>query len=129
MHLPNGMTTELCIWKLNCMNKLVFLASCLLSLQAISADWGGKAAVIDNMYVYSNFIVVVQGDNYAGDAGECNNNNKWGFYWSNFDTELSQRVYSTLLAAYLSKTPIRPLFTSSVCGPEGNKEFNGNFIL
>ncbi len=110
------------------MNKYLLVFSLILSSGAYSSDWGGKKAVIDYMYVYTNTLIVVQGDNYAG-AANCKDDTKWGLYWSSFDEATAQRIYSTLLAAYISKTPIHPIFDSAGCGPEGQKKFNGNFVL
>ncbi len=106
--------------------------SLILSLFFISnvyaADWGGKSAVIEQMYIYPTSVVIVQGDAYAGKAG-CNNNNKWSFYWSSLDPKVADRVYSALLAAYTSKTPIKPIFHDTECGPENAKKFIGSIVF
>ncbi len=100
----------------------------LASFSVQASDWGGKSDVIKAMYVYSKSVIVVQGDAYAGKAG-CNNNNKWSFYWSDLDPKVSERVYSALLAAYTSKTPIKPIFHDTECGPENAKKFTGSFVF
>lgn len=105
---------------------IAFLLTLIAPLQA--SDWGGKTAVIDKMYIYSTSVIIVQGDVYAGTAG-CNNNNKWSFYWNDLDEKVAERVYSALLAAYTSKTPIKPIFHDTECGPENAKKFTGSFVF
>ncbi len=100
----------------------------LLTTQLKASDWGGKSAVIEKMYIYPTRVIVVQGDVYAGKAG-CANNNKWGFYWDSLDEKVADRVYSSLLAAYASKTPIKPIFHDSECGAENAKKFTGSFVF
>lgn len=110
------------------MKKILIAVSLLFSLSLNASDWGGKSDVIKAMYVYSTSVIVVQGDVYAGQAG-CDNNNKWSFYWSELDPKVAERVYSALLAAYTSRTPIKPIFHKTECGPENAKKFTGSFVF
>ncbi len=110
------------------MKKILIAFLFTLTASSHASDWGGKSAVIERMYIYSTSVIVVQGDVYAGKAG-CNNDNKWSFYWSELDEKVAERVYSALLAAYTSKTPIRPIFHDTECGPENAKKFTGSFVF
>ena len=112
------------------LKKCTFLFSLIFSLNGFADDWGHPGGTIETMYIYPSHAVIVQSAAYAGTAG-CNTNspNAWSFYWSDFDVTTQQRIYSTLLAAKLAKTPFKPIFTSTGCGPEGYKKFNGLFVL
>jgi len=104
------------------------LLSLLFSTPCLADDWGGKSAPIEKMYVYLDRVIVVQGDVYAGKAG-CKNNNKWGFYWSDFSEENGKRIYSMLLAARMSQVPVQPLFHDTACSTESAKRFNGKIVI
>jgi hypothetical protein len=110
------------------MKKLLIAVLCSISMLAGASDWGGKFAKVEKMYIYSTYVIVVQGDVYQGQAG-CANNNQWGFYWNQLDEVIANRVYSMLLAAKASNTPIQPLFDKTQCGPEGTKLFTGSFVI
>ena len=110
------------------MKKIIALLLLSVSSCVVADDWGAAFGAIEKMYVYTDFVVVVQGGIYAGEA-ECESSNKWSFYWNSLDEKVADRAYSTLLAAYLAKTPIKPIFSSSGCGPENLKKFNGNIVI
>ncbi|TQV89406.1 hypothetical protein [Aliikangiella coralliicola] len=110
------------------MKFLLGMVLLISATQLQASDWGGKSAVIEKMYIYATSVIIVQGDVYAGKAG-CANNNKWSFYWSSLDEKVADRVYSALLAAYASKTPIKPIFHPTECGPENAKKFTGSFVF
>lgn len=110
------------------MSKLFLILVILTSFSINASDWGGSTALIEKMYVYPNAVIVVQGDVYSGKAG-CDNNNKWSFYWSSFSPEVADRVYSSLLSAYMAKVPVKPIFHSTECGPENDKQFTGSLVL
>ena len=109
-------------------NFFITCACLLLPISGSASDWGGTSAPIDRMYVYPGYVVVIQGNAYSGAAG-CRNDNGWSFYWSDLDADIRKRVYATLLAAKLAKTPIMPIFSDSGCGPEGYKKFNAELVL
>lgn len=92
------------------------------------AGWVGEG-VIDVMYVYPGYTVVVQGA--TGNGGNCANNNAWSFSWGDFDALAQGRIQSVLLAAYLAQTPINVVVSDTIndCGPEGYKKFNGQIAL
>jgi len=116
---------------LNFLKKVFLRIGCafVLSQSVLADDWGSPGGTIETMYVYPNYVVVVQSVSYLGTAG-CNNYpTAWSFNWSDFDSATQQRIYSTLLAAKLARTPIKPIFTNTGCGPEGYKKFNGQFVL
>ena len=110
------------------MKKLIALSILALSQLVSAEDWQGASAPIEVMYVYDNAVIVVQGNTYTGEAN-CKSDQKWGFYWNDFSEEMRARVHSMLLAAYMSKSKIKPLSDSSTCGPEGSKKFNGKIIF
>jgi hypothetical protein len=110
------------------MKKIIGILVVLLSPCVWSDDSSGAYATIDKMYVYDTSIIVVQGNNSTGTAN-CENNNKWGLYWSFLPPEHADRIYSTLLAAYMSKTKTKPIFHSSECGPENTKKFIGKIVV
>ena len=109
-------------------NILVIIIFVLFPVLSSASDWGGDAAPIEIIYVYQSAVIVVQGSNYAGEAG-CKNNNKWSFYWSELSPEVADRVYSMLLSAKMAKAKIKPLFDKTGCGPEGHKKFEGKFVI
>lgn len=109
--------------------KLILLAAVFFCSSANADDWGAPASTIDTIYVYPTYVVVVQSSGYNGTAGCADFSTAWSFYWSDFDTATQQRIYSALLAAKLSRVPFKPVFSSSGCGPEGYKKFNGLFVL
>lgn len=79
------------------------------------------------MWVYPDYMVVMQEGSYSGTG--CAPGYIWSFYWADFDPATQQRIYSTLLAAKLSRTPIRPITATSGCGPEGKLKFLGQLVL
>ena len=112
------------------MFKKIFSLTLLLSAGNLHAeDWGHPGGTIESMFVYPTYIVVIQSATYAGTAGCTNNPNAWSFAWGDFDAATQQRIYSSLLAARLAKTPFKPIFTSTGCGPEGYKKFSGLFVM
>jgi hypothetical protein len=100
----------------------------LFSFNTFADDWGAPASTIETMYIYPTYVVVVQSAGYSGTAG-CSQPAAWSFYWNDFDSATQQRIYTALLAAKLSKVLFKPVFSSSGCGPEGYKKFNGLFVL
>ena len=109
----------------NCLASLFLSILVFTSTQAF-ADWGAPMVVIDQLYVYPTYVVVIQTP-YAGTAG-CQSSG-WSFNWSDFDAPTQQRIYSTLLAARLAKTPIKPIFSDTGCGPENFKKFTGYLVI
>ncbi len=113
------------------MLKKIISSFCFLLFASVSSyafDWGGASEPIQAIFVYPNYVVVAQSTNYAGTAG-CANNPHWSFFWGDLDPQTQQRVYSALLAAKHSKTPFKPIFADSGCGPEGHKKFTGYFVI
>lgn len=112
------------------MRNILFLIFVFYSTSAFSnVDWDGPKSVITDMYIYPTYTVIVQsGTPYIGKAG-CSKSTHWSFYWADFDEQTQERIYSTLLAAYMSKTPIKPIFTRTDCGPENMKKFTGEIVL
>lgn len=112
------------------MHKVFALLVLFFVSQSCADDWEYSGGLIEMMYVYPTYMIVVQNNEYSGKSG-CGQNNKraWSFYWSDFDSNAQQRIYSTLLAAKMSQTPIKPIFTISDCGPEGYKKFTGSFVV
>ena len=110
--------------------KFLILLVCFFSCNSHADDWGAPASAIETMYIYPTYVVVVHSTAYSGLAG-CNANHQaaWSFYWSDFDSATQQRIYSALLAARLSKAQFKPVFSSTDCGPEGYKKFNGLFSM
>ena len=100
----------------------------IFSTASYAEDWGAKLQPIQLMYVYLDRVIVVQGDVYKGTA-DCANNNKWGFYWSDFSEDEGKRIYSTLLSARVSQVPIKPIFHSTACSTEGAKRFIGKIVI
>lgn len=97
-----------------------------ITFNSYASDWGAQIAPIEKMWIYKSSVIILQGDVYAGKAG-CQNDAKWSFSWSQFEPEEAQRIYSTIIAAYMSKTPFRPIFHDTECGPENRKKFIGSF--
>lgn len=106
------------------MRIIITLFFLLSASSAYSAAWGSQGE-IHNMYIYPDYVVITQGATEAGPGG-CQNSNSWSFSWSSFDDQTQSRIHSMLLTAYVSKTPIMPLFDGSSCGPEGKKKFTGH---
>ncbi len=105
---------------------LMVAALMFTSTPIFAADWNGPSVVIDALFVYPTYVVVAQAS-YTGTAG-CRADG-WGFYWNDFDAPTQQRIYAALLAARLTQTPIKPIFTDTGCGPENLKKFTGLFML
>lgn len=97
---------------------------------SFSADWGGETNPITTIYIYPTYAVIVQSASaeYAGNA-DCKKNKAWSFAWGSFEEQAAQRIYSSLLAAYMSQKPVQPVFSDTECGPEGHKKFNGYMKL
>ena len=110
------------------MIKLFISGILLFSTVCHAGDWGGSIAPIEKLFVYPSYIVVVQGANYAGDAG-CNNDKKMGFSWSEFDEQTGDRIYATLLTAYMEQIPVRIIFHETGCTAEGAKHMNGQIAI
>lgn len=112
------------------MKKLLLSIFVVFSSPVFAADWGGAKSPITKMYVYPSYAVIIQEDapNYSGDAN-CRDTVAWSVVWTEFDEQTSQRIYSGLLAAYMSQKPLKPVFSSTACGPEGHKKFNGYFEM
>lgn len=89
-----------------------------------SAEWNGTG-VIETMYIYPDYAVIIQGKKREGKAG-CSNSNSWSFKWSQFDALSQNRIHSMLLSAHVSKTRIQVQVSDSECGPEGKKKFTGH---
>jgi len=104
----------------------IMVAGCLTTELALATDWGAEIAPIEKIWIYPHAVIVLQGGTYAGAAG-CNEDAKWSFYWADFSEDVAARIHSTLLAAYLSKTPFRAIFHDTECGPENRKKFIGSF--
>ncbi|HMU67893.1 MAG TPA: hypothetical protein PKE57_12125 [Cellvibrionaceae bacterium] len=107
--------------------KIFFIVLILCSIDVFGDDWNAPTTPISQLYVYPNYVVVVQEGNYT--APMCTPGFAWSFLWADFDAATQQRIYSALLAAKLARTPIKPIFSSSSCGPEGKPKFNGQFVL
>jgi hypothetical protein len=105
---------------------IYFVAFILFSGNAYSG-WNGVGE-IQTMFIYPDYAVIVQGDAGPGPAS-CTDNSSWSFAWSDFDAQVQARIQSMLLTAYASKTPIQVFVYDSVCGPEGNKKFTGQFMF
>ena len=107
------------------MNKFrVFTVLALLSFSGMAhSEWNG-VGVIEVMYIYPNYAVVVQGRSSPGQAG-CQDGKVWSFYWSKFDAATQARIQSMLLTAYTAQLPIQVVVSDSTCGPEGKKDFTG----
>ncbi len=105
-----------------------FSAGCLLSVPCFAVDWGGQKEPIEGMFIYPTYAVIVQKTAYAGVAN-CRADEAWDLVWSDFDAATQQRIYSTLMAAYLAQKPIMAIFNPSGCGPEGRKKFSGHFFF
>jgi hypothetical protein len=112
------------------LKKITILFCLMFSANVFADDWGHPGGTIETMYIYPGHVVIVQSASYVGTAGcNSNNSNAWSFYWGDFDVAHQQRIYSTLLAAKLAKTPFKPIFSSVGCGPEGYRKFNGMFVM
>lgn len=107
--------------------KIIFILLSLASFKVYGNGWDAPATPISVMFVYPDYVVVVQEGNYSGTG--CAPGYVWSFAWSDFDSATQQRIYSTLLAAKLSRTPIKPIIAMSGCGPEGKLRFNGQFVM
>lgn len=101
----------------------VLLSMLVLIPSAALAGWNG-AGVIQTMYIYPQYAVIIQGTSGPGPGG-CANDNTWSFEWAQFDQSTQNRIQSMLLTAYVSKTPIQVVVDDSSCGPEGKKKFTG----
>jgi len=91
------------------------------------AGWNGGGK-IQILYVYPDYVVVIQGPVTGGPAG-CAENGVWSFAWADFRPEVQARIMSVLLAAKTSGATIQPVVSDTECGPEGHKKFTGHFQL
>lgn len=108
--------------------KIIAIALFLYCVASIAnAEWNG-VGVIQTMYIYPDYAVIIQGDKREGRAG-CSNSNSWSFKWSQFDALTQGRIHSMLLSAYVSKTRIQVQVSDKKCGPEGKKKFVGHINL
>lgn len=108
---------------------LVMFSIAIGSTSSFADSWNGVGP-ITAMYIYPNYAVIIQGPVSAGPAGCPSNDGTWSFNWSDLPDQATQgRVMSMLLSAYLSGKPIQVAISSSGCGPEGKKKFNGQFYL
>ena len=110
------------------LNRLIVIGVLFWSTVCAAGDWGGAMGPVDKLWVYPDRIVVQQGDDYAGVAG-CEDNKKTGFSWSEFDEQTGDRIYATLLAAYMQGTSVRLIFHNTGCTAEGYKHMNGQIAL
>jgi hypothetical protein len=94
----------------------------------VNAGWNG-AGEIHIMYIYPEYAVIVQGNTGSGPNTNCTNDGTWSFSWSQFDEAAQNRIYSTLLSAYISKSRIQIVVDGSGCGPENKKKFTGQIQL
>jgi len=104
-------------------NKLFIVIVLLLLSETAYSGWNG-VGVIEVMYIYPSYAVVVQGRSSPGQAG-CQDSKVWSFYWSKFDAATQARIQSMLLTAYTAQLPIQVVVSDSTCGPEGKKDFTG----
>ncbi|HEY6527842.1 MAG TPA: hypothetical protein VIZ65_04040 [Cellvibrionaceae bacterium] len=108
--------------------KIIFIVTALVAINTWGEDWNAPATPISAMYVYPTYIVVVQEGNYVGSI--CSPGGYvWSFVWADFDAATQQRIYSSLLAAKLARTPLKPILSSTSCGPENKLKFDGRFVL
>lgn len=116
------------------MKRILLTASVVTFLTMVATpnsyadSWNGFGP-ITAMYIYPTYAVVIQGPTSAGQAAGCNSTNSWSFYWSDFDSATQGRIQSMLLSAYLSGKGIMVGVSSTACGPESLKKFNGQFYL
>ena len=107
--------------------KNILTSVCLLifvfSTNVYAGEWNGLG-VIERMYLYPAYAVIIQGPQKPGSAG-CEDSHSWSFNWSQFDESTQQRIMSALLAAKLSSTPISVVVSETNCGPENKKLFTG----
>lgn len=107
--------------------RFIFILLMFSPLNVLGNGWDAPATPISVMFVYPDYMVVIQEGNYSGTG--CTPGYMWSFAWSDFDGPTQQRIYSTLLAAKLSRTPIKPITAMSGCGPEGKLKFNGQLVI
>lgn len=111
------------------MKKIVLIACLLILCSAFSfaGEWN-SLGVINQMYIYPTYAVILQGEVAPGPAN-CQETASWSFAWNQFDAAAQARIQSMLLTAYISQTPIRVVIDSDTCGPENKKKFNGQIHL
>jgi len=100
----------------------LFASLSLISPQ-ILAGWNGHG-VINNLWIYPDYVVVQQGNDTSGPAG-CLAGDRWSFRWADFAADVQGRIMSQLLLAKTTKATIQVLVSDVECGPEGFKKFTG----
>jgi hypothetical protein len=85
---------------------------------------------ISSLFIYPTYVVIdfVSNDDDPGPAN-CPTPNGISFDWASFDQPTQNRIMASLLTAKTTNQTIAFVVTSSGCGPEGRKLFNGQLYF
>jgi len=105
---------------------LGMMVSMALFSHSAHAGWNG-AGPINNLYLYKNYAVVVQGP--VRDGPGCTNDGAWIVDWNHFSEQERNRVTASLLMAKATGANIDATIWTDACGHEGKKLFAGQLNI